>query len=175
MPRSRTVGTQSLYRESEAQTIPYSPDYVIPEEVGEKQATLMEKYNTDVPEILTLQKLKFANGLPPGLNELNHIDKLREKRAFEASLPPLHDTEQLPRRRAMMDVWEEKEWAERDREIEGLQEERLGILANALEVREANIESMAYDRVDGYREREEAKREKVPVPLISFTRMAHVP
>eukprot|EP00873_Tetraselmis_striata_P037432 jgi/Tetstr1/457696/TSEL_044243.t1 len=61
----------------------------------------------------------------------------------------------------MMDVWEEKEWAERDREIEGLQEERLGILANALEVREANIESMAYDRVDGYREREEAKREKV--------------
>jgi hypothetical protein len=161
------MGTQSLYRESEAQTIPYSPDYVIPEHVGDKQRALMEKHNTDVPEILTLQKLKFGEGLPVGLNEINHIDKLREKRAYEISLPPLHDTAQLPRRRAMMDAWEAKEWAEREREIEDLQEERLGILANALEAREANIEAMTYDRVEGYKERELEKREQVTPPLLS--------
>jgi hypothetical protein len=30
VPKTRTVGTQSLYRESETQTLPYSPDYVLP-------------------------------------------------------------------------------------------------------------------------------------------------
>lgn len=44
----RTVGTQSLYRENEAQTEPYSPDYVIPEGTN--------------PEILTLAKLGLNFG-----------------------------------------------------------------------------------------------------------------
>jgi hypothetical protein len=43
-PKSVTVGTQSDYRESEAQTVPYTPDYVIPEGAPE-------------PEILALQQL----------------------------------------------------------------------------------------------------------------------
>ncbi len=31
-PKTRTVGTQSIYRESETQTVPYSPDYIIKDE-----------------------------------------------------------------------------------------------------------------------------------------------
>ena len=160
-PTSRTVGTQSTYRESEAQTLPYSPDYVIPEHTSEKQAGLQAKYHTDKPEVLALKHLKFGDGLPIGLNELNHIDKLREKRAFDASLPPLHDVDQLPRRQAMMEAWEHKEWAERDQEIYELQEERLELLAQAIETREANIEAMAEERVEAYKQRELGKRDQV--------------
>lgn len=46
-PKSVTVATQSDYRESEAQTVPYTPDYVIPEGVPE-------------PEILGLQELTYG-------------------------------------------------------------------------------------------------------------------
>lgn len=159
--RSRTVATQSVYRESEAQTLPYSPDYVLPDQTSDKQRALMDKYHTDIPEVLTLQKMKFGQGLPIGLAELNRIDKLREKRAFEAQLPPLHDLEQLPRRKAMMEAWEHKEWAEREEEIRRLQEERLELLARAIEQREENIEAIAVERVETIKAREFAKRDQV--------------
>jgi hypothetical protein len=44
----RTVGTQSLYRENEAQTYPYSPAYIIPEGTN--------------PEILQLARLGLNYG-----------------------------------------------------------------------------------------------------------------
>jgi hypothetical protein len=165
--KSRTVGTQSLYRESEAQTIPYSPDYIVPEVIGEKQRSLMEKYHSEGPEVLELQKMKFGQGLPVGLTELNHIDKLREKRAFEASLPPLHDVARLPQRRAMMEAWEHKEWAEREQEILALQEERLELLAHAIETREYNIEAEAEQRVDRVKAEGLAKRGQVRALLVA--------
>ena len=77
LPRGATVGTQSDYRESEAQTLPYTPQYTVKQ--GEN------------PEILTLGEFKFAQGLPAGLAEVEQIEKAREKRVFEQSLPPLHD------------------------------------------------------------------------------------
>jgi hypothetical protein len=43
---SVTIGTQSDYRESEAQTLPYAPDYVIPEP-SDKQRDLNAAHHTD--------------------------------------------------------------------------------------------------------------------------------
>lgn len=219
-PGHRTVGTQSTYRESDAQTMPWEPDYVLPETVSAKQRALMEKNHSDVPEVLYLQHLKFGDGLPAGGTEVEQIKKLRAKRAFEASLPPISgevyaaavgshaatlrscdgicapwfavvlkyfliscqtpallcksgaalsyvcncgkavmpipgvqspwqliiaaetwryiaciaDLKRLPERQRMLEEWETMEWAEREREIEDLQEERLAILQAALEV-----------------------------------------
>lgn len=59
---------------------------------------------------------------------------MREKRAFEASLPSIDDAERLPERQAMIEAWEAAEWAEREDEIKGVQEERLALLENALQV-----------------------------------------
>lgn len=158
----RTVGTQSAFRESEMQTTPWEPDYVLPENPAPKQRALMEKHHSDVPEILYLQHLHFGEGLPAGAQEIMQVKKLCEKRAFEASLPPISgeprapaqlarrdddparqprlaarpaDAARLPERQRMLEEWETKEWAEREQEIEGLQEERLAIMEAALEVR----------------------------------------
>lgn len=62
------AGTQSDYRESEAQTLPWSPDWVLPTNpaVLAKQAALCAKFNIAGPEVLQLAHLTFGNGLPGG-------------------------------------------------------------------------------------------------------------
>ena len=150
-PRSKTVGTQSLYRESEAQTAPYEPEYFVPDpnERTAKQAALAERNATEggAPELLSIRHLTFASGLPAGAAEAEHIEKMRAKRAFEASLPPLSDAASLPLRKRLMEEWEEAEWAEREMEIARLQEERLDILRRAIDAREEKAERVAEARL----------------------------
>ena len=69
LPRSRTLGTQSDYRESEAQTRPYAPDYVLPSRPSTRQAILNAKHHTedDLPEVLLVQDTR---GLPLGRSEI---------------------------------------------------------------------------------------------------------
>lgn len=67
------------------------------------------------------------------------MEKLREKRAFEASLPPIDDFKNLPLRRRMLEEWEKKEWVDREQEILELQEKRLAIFCAALDRREAQV------------------------------------
>lgn len=69
-----------------------------------------------------------------GLQEVRRLEKLRAKRAFEATPPPIDDVERLPERQAMIEAWEVQEWIEREEEIKGVQEERLALLAQALQV-----------------------------------------
>ena len=146
-PKSKTVATQSDYRENEVQTTPWDPDYVLPEP-SIKQQALSAKYHSDVPELLKLRDLKFGDGLPPGLQEVRRIEKLREKRAFEATLPPLSDIERLPLRQQMLDEWESKEWAEREGEILSVQDERLALLEQALIAREDEFDEATMQRVE---------------------------
>lgn len=145
---SCTVGTQSDYREGEAQTDPYSPDFVLPERPSTKQTLLSQLHNSEgVPELSHLQGLHFGMGDRPGMADVIHINKLRAKRAFEATLPPLHDLAMLPTRQKMMEDWEEKEWRERENEIESKQTERLDLLQEAIVAREMELEAAHAQRV----------------------------
>lgn len=65
-PAIKDAYTQSDYRESEAQTLPWSPDWVLPRDpaVLAKQAVLSAKFNCQGPEVLQLADLKFGDGLP---------------------------------------------------------------------------------------------------------------
>lgn len=80
---------------------------------------------------LTCKSLLHAGGL----QEVQRLEKLRQKRAFEASLPPIDDAARLPERQALIEAWEAAEWAEREGEIQGVQDERLALLQAALKVR----------------------------------------
>mmetsp|Transcript_38530 Transcript_38530/g.46566 ORF Transcript_38530/g.46566 Transcript_38530/m.46566 type:complete len:908 (-) Transcript_38530:403-3126(-) len=157
-----TMGTQSDYRESEAQTLPYAPDYVLPDQPSEKQRYLSERnFMPDgVPEVLTLQHFKYTDGLPPGLAEVEMVEKQRAKRAFEASLPPLSDTARLPLRQQMMEEWEKKEWEERETEIKGLQDERLEVLQRAIAMREAQSEARAQKRIEDMKNGKLSQKQK---------------
>ncbi|XP_072441404.1 cilia- and flagella-associated protein 91 [Chiloscyllium punctatum] len=130
----RTVAVQTDYRDSETQTEPYSPEYVV--------------RPGSAPELLTLAALKFGRGLPAGLAEVEMIERARAKRAWEATLPPLSDRSQLEKRKRMMEAMERNEWAFREQEIEKLQEIRLDVLMKLLSQREAKQQEMNVKRVD---------------------------
>ena len=101
---TKTIATQTDYRDGEAQTDPYTPEYVV-------------KPGTQ-PELLTLITLAFGRGLPVGLAEVEMIERARAKRAWEATLPPINDPSQWEKRLKMMTDMERKEWLFREREIE---------------------------------------------------------
>ncbi|XP_013081110.2 cilia- and flagella-associated protein 91-like isoform X2 [Biomphalaria glabrata] len=133
-PFTKTIETQTDYRDQEIQTDPYTPEYVV--RPGE------------APELLTLATLSFGHGLPAGLAEVEMIERARAKRAWEANLPPLSDVSQLEKRRKMMDEMERKEWALREQEIEKLQEARLEVLKQLLKRREENNQELNIKRLD---------------------------
>ncbi|KAL3885253.1 hypothetical protein ACJMK2_025341 [Sinanodonta woodiana] len=133
-PPTKTVDTQTDYRDSEAQTDPYTPEYVV--------------RPGSAPELLTLATLSYGRGLPAGLAEVEMIERARAKRAWEATLPPLNDLSQLEKRQKMMDEMERKEWALRESEIEKLQEARLEVLKQLLKQREENHQDLNIKRLD---------------------------
>ncbi|KAG1677423.1 hypothetical protein FOA52_001878 [Chlamydomonas sp. UWO 241] len=147
-PFSKAAGTQSDYRENEAQTQPWDPEAVVPQQASVKQAALSGKHHVSGPELLKLKGMHFADGLPPGLAEVQRIEKMREKRAFEVTLPHMDDVSRLPERQRMIEAWENKEWAARDVEIRRIQDERLALLDQALLAREEEFDDTANARVD---------------------------
>ncbi|KAM7380373.1 hypothetical protein PAMP_003675 [Pampus punctatissimus] len=135
LPTHFTVGVQTDYRESEAQTDPYSPEYVV-------------QPGTTPSELLTLAALTWGRGLPAGLAEVEMIERARAKQAWEATLPPLDDLSQLDKRRRMMEEMEAKEWAFREGEIQKLQETRLAVLTDLLRQRDEAQKEVTDERLN---------------------------
>ncbi|NWI12799.1 CFA91 protein, partial [Crypturellus soui] len=143
-----TVGTQTDYRDGEAQTDPYSPEYIV--------------LSTSIPELLTLATLTWGRGLPAGLAEVEMIERARAKRAWEASLPSLDSASQIAKRRKMMDDMEKKEWAFREQEIEKLQELRLEVLKKLLWRRKEKQNELDFKRLDAqWQNHQKALEEKL--------------
>ncbi|KAJ0402127.1 hypothetical protein P43SY_000442 [Pythium insidiosum] len=141
---TRSVGVQTMYRDSEAQTDPYSPDYTIKQSLTGKQES---------PEVLTLLHLHHQKGLPAGPAEIEVIERNRKKKAFEASLPPMTDEASFLLRKAMMETQETREWAYREAEIDALHEQRVELLRNALQERDKENEFLAEQRLEVLRQR----------------------
>ncbi|CAO2631959.1 Cilia- and flagella-associated protein 91 [Lemmus lemmus] len=148
IPMKSTVGTQTDYRDADVQTDPYSPEYVVCQDT--------------IPELLTLANLTWGRGLPAGQAEVEMIERAREKRAWEATLPPLSDSLQFEKRRKMMNAMERKEWAFREGEIEKLQDLRLEVLKQLLRRREENQNELDMKHLnDQWWKLQEAKEAKV--------------
>eukprot|EP01052_Picozoa_sp_SAG31_P029777 SAG31_NODE_2991_length_4810_cov_8.338145_1_plen_346_part_00 len=147
-PAAKTVATQSDYRESEAQTDPYTPDYTV--------------RPGSAPEILTLVSLAWGAGLPAGLAEVEMIERARQKRAFEASLPAIDadDPSSFELRRKLMAEQELKEWAEREKEIEAIEGARLELIRRALEQRDAEKDRANFQRLEHTRQMRVAEKDK---------------
>ncbi|KAJ3171779.1 Cilia- and flagella-associated protein 91 [Geranomyces variabilis] len=138
-PLTRTVAMQTVYRESDTQTDPYSPEYTLhPSCAGSL---------SQPPELLSLMTLTFAAGLPVTTTELELIERARAKRAWEATLPVVTDQASFEKRLRMMEEMELAEWRTREAEIRRLQSARLKMLQRVIEEREAQNESVAEARV----------------------------
>lgn len=145
---SKTIAIQTMYRISETQTDPYSPDYVF-------------KPNEPPPELLALSTLSYGQGLPAGVAELDMIERARVKRLWESSLPIVTDQVSFERRLKMMEEMELKEWEERELEIKKLQESRLVVLESVIRQREKEIEEENDKRVERIWQKKMQDREAV--------------
>ncbi|KAF7658881.1 hypothetical protein LDENG_00005610 [Lucifuga dentata] len=148
-PTHVTVGVQTDYRESETQTDPYSPDYVL-------------QPGTTPSELLTLAALISGRGLPAGLAEVEMIERARAKRAWVATLPPFDDLSQKNKRMRMMEEMEIEEWVFRERQIHKLEESRLAVLKDRLKLRDEAQKKVTNERLNHiYSKKQRHKEEKL--------------
>ena len=141
-PASKTVATQSDYRDSEAQTDPFTPDYIAPDPDGPQ------------PELPQLLKLTWGKGLPAGVAEVEMIERARKRRAFEASLPDISEDPETWKN--MMEMQQLEEMARREAEIQSLQEQRLAVIEAALEARDQETRFVNEQRMEELKERQAA-------------------
>lgn len=143
---SKTMGTQTMYRISETQTDPYSPDYIF-------------KPTDSPPELLALASLSYGQGLPAGMAELEMIERARTKRVWEQSLPIVTDQASFERRLKMMEDMELQEWNDREVEIKKLQEARIEVLELVIRERERNNDALNDRKVERIWQRKMQERE----------------
>ncbi|CAF0858310.1 unnamed protein product, partial [Didymodactylos carnosus] len=144
-PTTKTQSIQTDYMEREAQTDPYTPEYVC--KPGEQ------------PEVLTLATLMHNKGLPAGLAEVEMIERARAKRAWEASLPSLNDENQWDNRFKMMSEMERHEWLLRENEIEKLQNIRIELLESLLKENESKRYDTSINRINKQWSQKQIERE----------------
>ena len=135
-PPTKEMGTQSDYRESEAQTDPYTPEYVITDGSN--------------PELLTLANLSYGAGLPATLYEVELIERARARRQFDASLPDIREDPDTWR--DMMEAQQMREMKDREQQIIRLQAARLDLMRDALRKQEDETEFDNLRRVSKVRE-----------------------
>lgn len=120
-----SVGIQTAYRDSEAQTGAYSPDVIIPE-------------GTD-PEVARLAFLKFGGPsgttLPVGKAEILEVERLRRRAAIQRNLPPMTDEASFELRKGLMEELEMETLAHREEELDDEHSVRLQLVEQALTAR----------------------------------------
>lgn len=146
---TRSVGVQTKYRDSEVQTNPYTPQFVVSDD-------------SEVPEVLGLQGLTsgVGGGLPVGVREVTMIERARDKRAMEASLPPITDEASLEIRKKIMEQQELREFKLREMEFDTMRDKRLEVLRKVIDERDASNEFLAEQRVEALRQRRMEDRDK---------------
>ena len=99
---TRSVAVQTKYRESESQTVPYTPEHG-----GDR--------DRPEPEVLLLQALSAEDLKTLQPTQLTMIELSRAKSRLANSLPPTTDEASLERRKRLMEVQEMKEFRARER------------------------------------------------------------
>ncbi|KAG2378159.1 hypothetical protein C9374_008781 [Naegleria lovaniensis] len=147
MPQTREVGTQSIYRESEAQTMPYFPEVKSRSKnkmaenggIEKDHATIHEK---DLPDYMKMDSLFFEDGRQGGQITEDHIkivDRTRRRKQVEdqiKNIGPNVGEDEFKRRVQMLKELEMIEWKEREEEIAQMQDRQIEHVRAKLEVRE---------------------------------------
>lgn len=150
---TRDFGTQSDYRENEAQTGPWECPYVLPNPPSLKQQVQSERFHCDGPEVLQLAAMKFELGALPGGKEVALVEKLRARRAEEAALPGPGEPGHLAAKAEFIRKNELEAWAERDDVLAYANEVRLARIEAQLAAREAGVEAALAARLEALKTR----------------------
>uniref|UniRef100_A0A5K3EHA8 Cilia- and flagella-associated protein 91 n=1 Tax=Mesocestoides corti TaxID=53468 RepID=A0A5K3EHA8_MESCO len=133
---------QTKFRDSEAQTDPYSPEYTIP--AGE------------IPQLLLLINLSYGRGLPAGQKEVELIERAHKRIIEEEKMTKMTHKQRIRYRNKL----EQEEWDYRTKEIEALQELRLQALAQLLRIREEKRQELVSQWIDRRWKRRQKQKEE---------------
>mmetsp|Transcript_5552 Transcript_5552/g.15514 ORF Transcript_5552/g.15514 Transcript_5552/m.15514 type:complete len:520 (-) Transcript_5552:2338-3897(-) len=148
-PLVRDAEVQTKFRESEAQTDPYTPAFTVDE-------------NAEPPEVLMLAKLKAQDGLAvPSLHDIQMVEWAREKRRLEASMPPFTDEASLAMRKRIMELQEMQEFRLRAEELQRRAEDRVEALKQRIKDRDASADFVAEQRIEALRQRKIEERDRM--------------
>lgn len=117
-PQHKTVGMQTMYRETSAQTKPWLP----PARIAENEP--------ETPEIVYVAELMRDDpeGGMPGIYEAEMVARARKRRAWEKSLPAISTFDEWNQRKLVLEAFEWEEWIGRENKIDYCQRLRLGIV-----------------------------------------------
>jgi hypothetical protein len=110
--------------------------------------------------VLSIYQFQFGNGLPASMVEMDLIDQMRDKRAFENALPPTSDEACFALRRRLMEEQEHRQWNNRETVIKQMQNDRLNLLQSALVDREKRIEENHAERTEQIRHKKTEDKER---------------
>ncbi|ALC38671.1 CG15145 [Drosophila busckii] len=144
--------TQTLYRESSAQTVAYLPD-------------ILDKEQDENLELFNLSSL-LAGDKPPGLYEVEVLERARKRWAFNKALKTnfkrqLHEAREQAiksKYRPVLEAFEWEHWMEREEYIQECQMMRLEIVIRMFDKREKQMHKDSITRIETACEDIEKKR-----------------
>ncbi|XP_041449877.1 cilia- and flagella-associated protein 91-like isoform X2 [Drosophila obscura] len=147
-------GTQTLYRESSAQTLAYLPE-------------IMDKEMNEHLELFTLPSLLPGDN-PPGLHEVEILERARRRWAFNKAVKTnfmrqLHEARELTMQtkyKSILEAFEWEGWIEREEYIQECQMMRLEIVIKMFDKREMEMHLASKKRIEMSCERIEKRRQE---------------
>ena len=149
LERVRDAMQQTDFRESEAQTEPYAPEFAFRSSAGREE-----------PEVLMLAELGSSHLQPTGLKEVEMIEEAQAKRRLESCLPPATDPASLALRKKLLESQELREFGLRQREMDEAHNVQLEALSKALQERDEENEFVAEQRVEALRRKRMDQRDE---------------
>lgn len=147
---SRSIAMQTAYRDGDAQTDPFTPDYVIPP-------------GTE-PEVARLTFLKFGGepgkSLPIGRKDVEVVEAARVRHEIETHLPPMTDEASFHVRKRLMEDLELEAFLAREADMDVGNAQRLQLVESALSQRDADRSFVVDQRVEDLRRKLEIEKEQ---------------
>jgi hypothetical protein len=116
-PKQKNKKNQTIFRESSVQTSPWEPSFVV---TGDTEPELLKLdflkwgktyFNSIINHLLIIKLV--GSGLPPGVHEVQLLERARMKRAWEERCE-VRDAADLEKRRNIIAAMERDEWAFRE-------------------------------------------------------------
>nr|XP_014271183.2 cilia- and flagella-associated protein 91 [Halyomorpha halys] len=140
---------QTVYRDSEAQTVPWTPPYRV--------------LQCKTPEVLTLACLSFDNGFLVTKHDVEILHRLRKKREWEKYITRIYSPDNEEYRLKIINEIEKHEWDAREKEIGEINKLRMLLAKQQIMEQRTIIQERMNERIKRVRERSIIeKRIKLP-------------
>nr|XP_019550497.2 cilia- and flagella-associated protein 91-like [Aedes albopictus] len=146
-PRVKDASSQTMYRESSAQTQPWMPTAVL------KDSDLGTAEIVYVAEML--QHTRY-----PGINEVEIIERARKKRNWEYSIGSCDSADEWAQQKLVLQIFEWEEWVARERQIDRYQMLRLQLVAKIMNKRERDTKLATESKMENTKNRINEQRNK---------------